>query len=144
MLAVYDAKQLEWRTVCHLANDKIGIAEINEGRDFHSENQTAFNLPDRLIAKIFLFRAIFKGSAYAYSVDNDFKHLGGVKFWEKVIERFYNKYTGIYYYHEKLMKEATSTGKIVSESGRVYEFEPRLRRGEYRWPENDIVNYPVN
>jgi DNA polymerase I-like protein with 3'-5' exonuclease and polymerase domains len=28
-------------------------------------------------------------------------------------------------------------------TGRVYDFEPVLRRGEYIWPVTDICNYPV-
>jgi DNA polymerase I-like protein with 3'-5' exonuclease and polymerase domains len=135
--------QLEWRAVAHLSEDRIAIQEILDGVDFHSENQSRFKLPSRLIAKVFLFRAIFKGSAYAYSVDNDFKHIGGQKFWQGVIDKFYEKYEGIYNYHIKLMQEATTTGQIVSGTGRIYEFEPKLRRGEMKWPENDIVNYPV-
>lgn len=143
MILVYDAKQLEWRAVAHLANDKVAIQEIIDGLDFHTDNQNKFKLPSRLIAKVFLFRAIFKGSAYAYSVDNDFKHIGGQKFWQRTIDAFYEKYTGIYNYHIQLMREATTTGQIISETGRIYKFEPRLRRGEMKWPENDIVNYPV-
>lgn len=129
--------------VAHNSKDKIAIQEIKDGVDFHTENQIRFKLPSRLIAKVFLFRAIFKGSAYAYSVDNDFKHIGGQKFWQNVIDKFYEKYAGIYNYHNVLMREATSTGKIISESGRIYKFEPRLKRGEMVWPENEIVNYPV-
>jgi DNA polymerase I-like protein with 3'-5' exonuclease and polymerase domains len=143
MIGVYDAKQLEWRAVVHLSEDKIGIEEILNGLDFHSDNQAKFKLPSRLIAKIFLFRAIFKGSAYAYSVDNDFKHIGGQKYWQRIIDRFYEKYEGIYNYHVRLMQEATTTGQVVSETGRIYKFQPKMRRGEMKWPENDIVNYPV-
>ena len=143
MLANFDASQLEWRVVVHNSADKIAIKEIQDGLDFHSDNQSRFKLPSRLISKIFLFRAIFKGSAYAYSVDNDFSHLGGVKYWQNVIDKFYEKYTGIYDYHVSLMREATSTGRIVSNSGRIYKFEPKYVRGELKWPENDIVNYPV-
>lgn len=111
--------------------------------DFHADNQKVFNLPSRLIAKKFLFRAIFKGSAYAYSVDNDFKHLGGETYWQRVIDRFYNKYTGIAQYHIDLIKTASTQGFIESESGRIYEFLPIKRRGQWVLPENDIVNYPV-
>lgn len=143
MIANFDAKQLEWRVVAHNSRDPVAIQEILDGRDFHSDNQKTFKLPSRLIAKTFLFRAIFKGSAYAYSVDNDFKHLGGQKFWQAVIDRFYDKYQGIYEYHQRLEKEAVETGRIISESGCVYYFEPRLVRGDYKWPINDIVNYPV-
>lgn len=144
MIANLDAAQLEWRVVAHNSGDKVAIQEILDGADFHSDNQEAFKLPSRLIAKIFLFRAIFKGSAYAYSVDNDFKHLGGQKFWQGVIDRFYEKYSGIYQYHAKLMREATTTGQIISESGRIYKFEPKMRKGVLTYPENDIVNYPVS
>jgi DNA polymerase I-like protein with 3'-5' exonuclease and polymerase domains len=129
--------------VAHNSKDPVAIQEIKDGVDFHSDNQKRFKLPTRLIAKVFLFRAIFKGSAYAYSVDNDFSHLGGQKYWQNVIDKFYEKYTGIYKYHADLMREATGTGRIISESGRVYRFEPRMRRGQLTWPENDIVNYPV-
>jgi DNA polymerase I-like protein with 3'-5' exonuclease and polymerase domains len=157
MIAVYDAKQLEWRAVAHLSKDKVALSEIKDKVDTHTENQIRFKLPGwqqagkntdvaqqgRLIAKIFLFRAIFKGSAYAYSVDNDFKHIGGVKYWQGIIDKFYEKYEGIYQYHVDLVREATSTGQLTSGTGRIYQFEPRMRRGEMKWPENDIVNYPV-
>lgn len=143
MLANFDAAQLEWRVVAHNSRDPTAIQEIKDGIDFHSDNQTKFKLPSRLIAKIFLFRAIFKGSAYAYSVDNDFKHLGGQKYWQNVIDKFYEKYTGIYDYHTRLIQEASTTGQIVSESGRVYKFEPKQIRGEWKLPETEIVNYPV-
>lgn len=143
MICNLDAAQLEWRVVAHNSGDKTAIQEINDGLDFHSDNQVKFKLPSRLISKVFLFRAIFKGSAYAYSVDNDFKHIGGQKYWQGVIDKFYEKYTGIYQYHNNLMREATSTGQVVSNSGRIYKFAPRLKRGVLTWPENDIVNYPV-
>ena len=56
MLIQCDASQLEWRTVLELSRDQVGIDEILKGEDTHSKNQEAFNLPSRLIAKIFLFR----------------------------------------------------------------------------------------
>lgn len=130
--------------VLHNANEKVGIAELLEGKDFHRENQDFFKLPTRLIAKTFLFRAIFKGSAYAYSVDNDFVHVStSQKYWQGVIDRFYEKYPAIYEYHSKLIREVSTTGQTISESGRLYKFERRLKRGEWVLPENDIVNYPV-
>lgn len=143
MLASFDAAQLEWRVVAHNSRDKVAIQEINDGVDFHSDNQKRFKLPSRLISKVFLFRAIFKGSAYAYSVDNNFKHLGGQTYWQKVIDRFYDKYTGIAEYHNDLISRATRDGFIESETGRIYDFSPIKRRGQWVMPENDIVNYPV-
>ena len=51
-----DAAGLEWRVVTELSNDPIALQEILNKEDTHSKNQTAFNLPSRLIAKIYLFR----------------------------------------------------------------------------------------
>ena len=48
--------QLEWRVALELSNDLVGIEEVLKGEDTHANNQKAFDLPSRLIAKIFLFR----------------------------------------------------------------------------------------
>ena len=56
MLIQTDASQLEWRTALALSEDWVGINEIVSGEDTHAKNQEAFELPSRLIAKIFLFR----------------------------------------------------------------------------------------
>lgn len=56
MLIACDASQLEWRTVLELCRDPVGIQEILDKADVHSLNEHAFNLPSRLIAKIYLFR----------------------------------------------------------------------------------------
>lgn len=56
MLIQCDASQLEWRTILELSKDETGISEILGGEDTHAKNQKAFDLPSRLIAKIFLFR----------------------------------------------------------------------------------------
>lgn len=138
---------MEWRCVAHLAADKIAIDEILAGRDFHSENQKHFGMPPgkegRLIAKIFLFRAIYRGPAFSYAADPQFSHLGDQKFWQKVIDAFYEKYEGIRGYHDRITQEVVDTGRLVMPTGRVYTFEPRLQRGEYVWPLTDIANYPV-
>jgi DNA polymerase I-like protein with 3'-5' exonuclease and polymerase domains len=138
-----DAKQLEWRCVAHLANDQVAIAEINEGRDFHRENQDFFKLPSRVIAKRFLFRAIYKGKAHTYAFDPEFSWIGNEKFWQGVIDRFYEKYQAIADYHTRLIQQVVETGKLVMPTGRIYEFEQRLRKGTYEWNESDICNYPV-
>ena len=65
MLIQADAKALEWWTAVWLSQDKTGMNEILNGLDLHTENQKAFGLPSRLIAKKYLFRTIYRGSAYA-------------------------------------------------------------------------------
>ena len=147
MLINADAAQLEWRCIAHLANDTTAIEEIKNGVKFHKENQIRFGLPKGdegyLAAKVFLFRAIYKGSAYAYSVDPDFAHIGNEKFWQKTIDKFYEKYDGIRDYHNRIIKEVVDTGKLVVPTGRIYTFEPRRIRGEFKYSETDICNYPV-
>ena len=56
MLVSADVKALEWFVGTWLSQDKIAYEEIFEGKDQHSDNQAKFNLPSRLIAKIFVFR----------------------------------------------------------------------------------------
>ena len=149
MLVNADLRALEWRAVVHLSNDHAGIAEILNGVDQHSENQRRFNLPSRLIAKKFLFRNIYcplniaDRTAYAYSKDPEFKGSGGVKFWQGVIEAFYEKYAGINAYHQSLIREVAIHGFLTSETGRIYPFSPVKRREGEELPFSDIANYPV-
>jgi hypothetical protein len=62
MLVACDAKQLEWRVLLELARDQVGINEVLNGDDTHDLNRVAFSLPSRLIAKIYLFRTIYRGT----------------------------------------------------------------------------------
>jgi DNA polymerase I-like protein with 3'-5' exonuclease and polymerase domains len=149
MIINVDAKSLEWTTYLFLSQDKVGIEEWNgvvndpTRNDIHTANQIAFNLPSRLIAKVFLFRWIYRGSAYAYSRDPDFVGVSrNVDFWQDVIDRYYIKYKDIHKTHLAYIRTATTTGKIVSPFGREYTFEPKNKRGELVWSESDIVNWP--
>lgn len=51
-----DARQLEINVVAYLSQDPLLIKEITNKFDIHADNQMKFNLPSRLIAKIFMFR----------------------------------------------------------------------------------------
>lgn len=112
--------------------------------DIHKANQAAFNLPSRLIAKVFLFRWIYRGSAFAYSKDPDFAPVStSVQFWQDVIDKYYSKYKQILATHEKYIKDATTTGKVTSPFGREYQFTPVKKwNGDIKWNESDITNYP--
>ena len=150
MIVNVDAKSLEWCTYLFLSQDPVGIEEwhgvINDPskHDIHKANQEAFNLPSRLIAKVFLFRWIYRGSAFAYSKDPDFIPVSKSQdFWQNVIDNYYAKYKQIYLTHMRYIKQATTTGKIVSPFGRLYNFQPRMnKRGELVYSEPDITNYP--
>jgi DNA polymerase I-like protein with 3'-5' exonuclease and polymerase domains len=150
MILNVDAKSLEWCTYLYLSQDPVGIDEwhgvINDPtkNDIHKANQLAFNLPSRLIAKVFLFRWIYRGSAFAYSKDPDFIPVSkSVDFWQGVIDKYYKKYQKIHDTHMRYIKEATTKGVIRSPFGREYHYEPHKNwRGDMVWSEPDITNYP--
>lgn len=144
MLVQVDAKALEWVATAFLSQDKVALQEIKDEVDQHTANQERFKLPSRLIAKTFVFRLIYGGTAYSYAHDPDFMSVSTKEsFWQKVIEDFYAKYTGIARWHKALMQEATTTGMLRMPTGRVYYFSPEERRGDMVWPRTTILNYPV-
>jgi len=145
MIVNCDAKALEWVVGAYLSQDKVAMQEIRDKVDQHSLNQKAFNLPSRLIAKTFVFRLMYGGSAYAYANDPDFTDVStSEKYWQKVIDAFYSKYTGLRDWHIKIVQEASKNGKLIMPTGRIYEFElKRNYRSELVAPETIIKNYPV-
>lgn len=141
MIVNVDAKGLEWVAGTYLSQDKIAFDEIWSDIDQHSLNMETFHLPSRLVAKKFVFRLIYGGTEYSYSVDPDFEFVStSQQFWKDVIEAFYKKYTGWAEWHNKLMHEATTTGKLVMPTGREYSYSPN-KYGQ--WPRTTILNYPV-
>lgn len=145
MLVSLDASQLEWRTVLQLSQDQVGIAEVNEGQDTHSLNQTAFELPSRLIAKIYLFRTIFRGSGFAFSKDPQFMHVStDPKYWDTVGEKFYRKYYGIDNQHKKWADEVLKGQPIVGPTGRSWTISLGVdNHGNSKLPWTVFTNYPV-
>lgn len=134
-----DANALEVRVAAFLSQDQVLIDELVRGVDIHSLNQEAFNLPSRLIAKTLKFRIIYGGNEYSFANDPEFKHIGGVSKWRKVIEDYFNKYHRIAAWHQELIQEAVETGRIEVPTGRIYNFEPK----DGNWPITCIKNYPV-
>ena len=123
MIINSDAKSLEVYCGAYLSQDKIMMEELINGMDMHENNRSAFNLPSRLIAKVFMFRLMYGGSAYSYSKDPDFASVGGSeKYWQRVIDAFYNNYKGFADWHTKIVQEVTRTGQLVMPTGRVYKY----------------------
>jgi DNA polymerase-1 len=145
MLMACDASQLEWRTILQLANDQVGIAEIINGEDTHAKNQEAFNLPSRLIAKIFLFRTIFRGSGWSFANDPDFMHVSSSsKFWDGMNEKFYAKYFGIDQCHTRWTNEVVTGRPLEGPMGRSWSIPMgRDYKGELKVPLTQLVNFPV-
>ena len=144
MLIQGDANALEWRAAAFLSQDTTAYKEIWNNVDQHTDNQMRLGLPSRLIAKTFVFRLIYGGSAYSYANDPDFASVSkSEKYWQNVIDQFYEKYSGLYKWHIKLMQEAQATSCVTLPTGRVYYYEPKPQRGEMVWPRTTILNYPV-
>ena len=141
-----DGKAVEWVVGSWLANDPVALQEIIEGKDMHTDNQIRFNLPSRLIAKVFIFRTIFGGTSYSFANDPDFAGVStSQKFWDRVIEKFHEKYQGWSSWWINLIREATTTGRIISPLGRIWQYHQYQKpNGDWAWPVTTIKNYIVN
>ncbi len=146
MIVSADAKAIEWRVLTELAPEPTALQEILEGQDTHELNRVAFNLPSRLIAKTYLFRTIYNhGKGYAFTVDPDFMHVStSSKFWDKIGEKFYEKYAGLEQMYRRNASLVLAGETIRSRFGREWKLE--LKRGfsgDLEVPETLLVNYPV-
>lgn len=149
MIVNIDAKALEWATYLHLSQDKIGteewcaMVENPKLNDIHTANQKRFNLPSRLISKVFLFRWIYRGPAFAYSRDPDFMPVSKSQaFWQDVIDQYYAKYKGLHATHMQYLQTVNRTGKLVSPLGRTYQFKKYKKGENSEYSEYEITNYP--
>jgi DNA polymerase I-like protein with 3'-5' exonuclease and polymerase domains len=113
MILNADAKQLEWVCAAFLSQDSVAIKEIMGETDQHTDNQKRFGLPSRLVAKTFVFRLIYGGSAFSYANDPNFKDIGNEKFWQNVIDQFYTKYSGLKKWHDDIMFKVKQTNELV-------------------------------
>lgn len=168
MLLKVDAAQLEWRVKVFLAQDKVGMEEIElmeQGKfDIHTDNQHRLlnlghdKIKGRTIAKNFIYQMIFqdvfgdqgiKAAGHGFAGKADFMHVfegshkSRVEKWTEVSENFFNKYKGIRAHSVDLIRTASTTGRIVVPSGRWYPFKPELKYGELDWPRTKILNYPI-
>ena len=146
MLISCDASQLEWRVAIELSKDQVGLDEIRNKQDTHSLNQQAFELPSRLIAKIYLFRTIFRGSGWAFANDPEFSHVSSsAKYWDNINRLFYEKYSGLDQWHQRLAETVMRGEPIVGPLGRSWSINITRdkRTGELKVPWTLLANYPV-
>lgn len=144
MIVNCDLKNIEWVVALHLCQDPTGIEEWLGGLDMHTLNQETFGFPNRTIAKIFLFRLIYGGSCWSYALDPDYNWISkSPKFWQKKIDAFYGKYKYLGRWHDELVRTVSLEGGLIMPTGRMYEFEPEHKRGEWALPRTKILNYPV-
>lgn len=136
---------LEWRTLLQLSGDEVGISEVVNKEDTHAKNQQHFMLPSRLIAKIYLFRTIFRGSGWSFANDPDFQHVSSsAKYWDNLNEKFFKKYYGIDKCHKRWADEVVAGRPIIGPMGRSWSIPMgRDYRGDLKIPWTTLVNYPV-
>lgn len=144
MILKIDAKQLEWRSYIYWSGDTVGKEELWDGVDIHQNNMDDLSLPSRLIAKKFIFRKIYLGPPYAYSVDIDFSTVSkDVDFWANVIDKADAKYYGLHLHQQKMLEDATNKVPIVTPTGREYLFEHKKKKdGSYGISIYDVANWP--
>jgi DNA polymerase I-like protein with 3'-5' exonuclease and polymerase domains len=65
------------------------------------------------------------------------------RYWQRIIDAYYEKYQGIKEWHIKLLDDVRRHGRLEIPSGRIYYFSADTSRGYPRWPETKIKNYPV-
>ena len=112
----------------------------------HTENMKLFGFPSRGIAKIFIFRLIFGGTAYAYAHDSQFVDVStSTRYWQKAIDAFYDKYVDVREYHDYLLVTIPLTSIYRLPTGREFEFKlvGNSYNDDLNWPRTCMLNYPV-
>ena len=132
-----DFAQLEFRVAAYLGQDDTAIKEVTTGFDVHS--YTAKVITDagqtmtRQEAKAHTFAPLYGASGF-----------GRTPAEAAYYQQFTTKYAGIGKWHEALAKEALSTGKITTPSGREFAF-PDVQRRRFGGVTyfTQIKNFPV-
>jgi DNA polymerase-1 len=143
LLVNADVKGLEVVVAAELSGDAVLKQEVRDKLDFHQLNQDRFKLPDRVTAKRFKFKLLYGATAFGYSRDSDFIDVStSEKYWQGIIDEYYDKYKGIRKWHNELINYAKKHGRLEIPSGRFYPIEPDWNKKE-PWPLTVIKNYPV-
>ena len=132
-----DFAQLEFRTAAYLSQDEVAMKEIENGFDVHSYTAKIITEGGQKIsrqeAKAHTFAPLYGATGF-----------GRTKAEATYYEQFTEKYRGIGLWHTRLAKEAVTTGKIKTPSGREFSF-PNVRRlgnGKVSYF-TQIKNFPV-
>jgi len=137
-------KGLEIVCAAEYYKDKVLMEEVASGANIHLNNQLAFNLPTRLVAKVLKFRTIYGGGAYSFAHDPDFMPVStSEKYWQDVLDAYFKKYKGIKDGHTRDIRQVMRTGELEIPSGRFYTFSPIKNKYGSGWPETTIKNYPI-
>ena len=145
MLVEVDFKQLEWRGAALLSQDRVMIKELWDGIDIHTTNAELFfgSKEHRQECKIFNFRMIFRGSAYAFFMDRRMPDFSLSK-WERIVNDFWEKYSGLDTKHSEWIDTVRRTGELHLPTGAFFKFN-KIQKRDTSWDykPTEICNYPV-
>lgn len=121
------------------------IQEIVDGLDIHSDNAIKFfgDIQYRQVAKIFSFRLLYGGGAFAFHMDYRMPSLG-LKKWQRIVEEFNDKYKGLIAWQNTNYREVIRNGLLKTFTGREYIFQ-KFQDGDGAWKYSrpTVCNYPV-
>jgi DNA polymerase-1 len=142
-----DVRGLELCVAGDLSRDPVLSQEIRDKVDLHEVNRDRFKLgtgkPGRLVAKTLGFRILYGGGAYSFAHDSAFMGVSSSeKFWQGIIDEYYDKYKVIRKWHSALIDAAMRDGQLEIPSGRIFPFAPDYTKRE-PWPITQIKNFPV-
>ncbi len=132
-----DFAQLEFRAAAFLSQDGVAIEEVSTGFDVHSYTAkviTEAGQPtNRQDAKAHTFAPLYGATGFGRTPEE-----------AAYYEHFTEKYQGIGLWHTRLAKEALTTRKITTPSGREFAFPDVTRNARGRVSSfTQIKNYPV-
>jgi DNA polymerase I-like protein with 3'-5' exonuclease and polymerase domains len=132
-----DMAQLEFRAAAFLSQDGVAIEEVSTGFDVHAYTAKvitdAGQPTDRQTAKAHTFAPLYGATGF-----------GRTPAEAAYYEHFTEKYQGVADWHSSLAKEALTTGKITTPSGREFAFPDVVRKASGRISHfTQIKNYPV-
>lgn len=142
-----DLSQIEWRAAMEMAKDNVGLHEINNGIDQHTEaciREDMMNLPlnkdNRNHAKIFNFRMIYGGSPFGFFKDVKMPNFPLYR-WKQIVKGFMEKYWRLVeWWEENIQVVYANGGWLRIMTGRKFVFP---KNDNYEFNERQIKNYPV-
>jgi len=132
-----DFAQLEFRAAAFLSQDGVAIEEVSTGFDVHAYTAKvitdAGQPTDRQTAKAHTFAPLYGATGY-----------GRTPAEAAYYTHFTDKYKGVSSWHTRLAKEAISTRKIITPTGREFSFPDIVRKASGSVSHfTQIKNYPV-
>jgi DNA polymerase I len=145
MIMDADASGLEYRVAAELSQDQLMIQEIRDGLDIHTANAKSIfgDIKYRQDAKIFTFRLIYGGTAYAFYMDPKMPAFS-LRKWETIVAGFYEKYSRLKAWQDENFALVCKQGFLQTFTGRIYKFDMKQQKdGSYAYERPSVCNYPV-